>query len=136
MLLRKILLSCLLSLALGPVPASFVIASDTPASSTMADYIDNARTPEDHEYIASQFEQLAARAQSVADSYTNPFTCRHSHATALQMRGVRFPDVTAQRHCRAMMRQYTEQAQQLRELADYHQHIAEQWRGSASTPVR
>jgi hypothetical protein len=94
----------------------------------MANYVQNARTPEDHEHIASLFELQAVQAESVADSYADQFTCQNSQTAQLQRRGARFPSVTAQRHCRKVLRHYANEAKKLRQLADYHRGIAENWR--------
>jgi hypothetical protein len=106
------------------------IAAEPPASSAMTNYIQNARTPEDHEHIASLFDLQAARAQSIADGYARQFECRHSQATTLQKRGVRFPGATAQRYCSQMLRRYTNEARQDRGHADYHRRVAEHWRAN------
>ncbi len=97
----------------------------------MTNHVQNARTPDDHEHAAALFELQAVRAQSIADSYTDQFTCRHSQATALQRRGVRFPGMTAQRHCREMLRWHANEARHLRGRADYHRRVAEHWRANS-----
>jgi hypothetical protein len=119
-----------LIMGLVTVFAKAVIAAEPPTASAMSSHIQNARTPEDHEYIASIFDIEAARAQSVADSdgTANQFTCQHSQAVELQRRGVRFSGVAAQRHCRKMLHHYANEATQLRQLADYHRAVAESWR--------
>jgi hypothetical protein len=124
----KLLSLPLMMLAIVVVSSNRVIASESLTSSAMTNYVQSARTSEDHEHIASLFELQAVRAQSIADSYVDQFTCRHSQATALQARGVRFPGVAAQRHCLKMLRQYTNDTRHLRALADYHRRVAEQWR--------
>jgi hypothetical protein len=125
---RKTLCIFALILGIGAALSQLVLASDTPITSSMTNYVTNARTAEDHEYIAALFELRAVKAQSMAESYTDRFNCWHSQATALQRRGVRFPGVVGQRHCRAMMRHYDSEARQLRARAAYHRRIADQWR--------
>ena len=87
----KILSLFALMLGLGAALSRAVIASEVPTSSAMTNYIQNARTPEDHEHIASLYDLRAFRAQSTADGYARQFECQHSQATTLQRRGVRFP---------------------------------------------
>jgi hypothetical protein len=110
-----------------------VIAAEPPTASAMTSYIQNARTPEDHEYIASIFHIAAVTAESIADSYgaANQFTCQHSQAAELQRHGVRFSGVTAQRRCRKMLHHYANEAKQLRQLAGYHRAVAESWRADS-----
>jgi hypothetical protein len=127
----KVLPLFTLMLGIGAALSNPAIASGTPTSPPMTNYIQNARTPADHKHIASLFELQAVRAQSIADSYAaDQFTCRHSQATALQRRGERFADVRAHGHCRKMLRQYTNDARELRGLADYHRRVAEHWRAA------
>src|SRR6266436_9487700 len=70
--------------------------------SGIANYIENARTPEDHEAIAAHFDSEAVKAKATAEQY-NEFNCHHSKATELQKTGTRFADVAAKRHCRKML---------------------------------
>jgi hypothetical protein len=117
-----------LILGIGAALSQLVLASDTPIPASMTNYVTNARTSEDHEYIAALFELQAVNAQSIADSYTDQFNCWHSQAAALQRRGVRFPGVVGQRHCRKMLRQYDNEARQLRARAAHHRRVADRWR--------
>jgi hypothetical protein len=71
-------------------PLSISAFADEPAtSSAIAHYIQNARTPEDHEAIAAHFDSEAAQAMATAEQYTE-FNCHHSKATELQKSGTRF----------------------------------------------
>jgi hypothetical protein len=126
----KILPLFALMLGIGVPLLNPAIAAEPPASSAMTNYIQNARTPEDHEHIASLFDLQAAKAQSIADGYARQFECQHSQATTLQKRGVRYPGVTAQRYCRQMLRRYTNEVRQDRGHADYHRRVAEHWRAN------
>ncbi|HJU12813.1 MAG TPA: hypothetical protein VJ728_18160 [Candidatus Binataceae bacterium] len=128
MKLARTLPAFALMLGLGVASASPVFAADVARTSTMTNYAQNARTAEDHEHIASIYDLQADNAESVADSYATQFKCQHSRAAELQSRGAQFAGVTAQRQCRKMLWQYTKQAQQLRELADYHRDVADHWR--------
>ena len=123
----KILPIFVLMLGAATAIPYLAIASDTPASSLMTNYIQNARTAEDHEHIAALFDLQAAAAESIADKYTDEFKCQHSRATGLQTLGVQFPSVAARSHCRKMLRHYVNEARDLRELADYHRRIADRW---------
>jgi hypothetical protein len=129
--MKRYKILALLALILGIGAPFSVIAADVPGSSTITNYIQNARTPEDHEHIASLFDAQAVRAQSIADGYADMFVCQHSQATILQKRGVRFPGVTAQRHCRRMLRHYSNQAKLQRALADHHRDVADHWRANS-----
>jgi hypothetical protein len=127
----KILPLFALMLGIGVPLLNPAIAAEPPASSAMTNYIQNARTPEDHEHIASLFDLQAAKAQSIADGYARQFECQHSQATTLQKRGVRYPGVTAQRYCRQMLRRYTNEARHDRRQADYHRCVADHWRANS-----
>jgi hypothetical protein len=124
----KILPLFALMLGIGVPLLNPAIAAEPRASSAMSNYIQNARTPEDHEHIASLFDLQAARAQSIADGYARQFECQHLETTTLQRRGVRFPGATARRYCRQMLLRYTNEATQNRDHADYHRRVAEHWR--------
>ena len=102
--------------------------ADEPAtSSAIAQYINNARTPEDHEAIAAHFDSEAAQAMATAEQYTE-FNCHHSKTTELQKSGTRFAEVTAKRHCRKMLRHYLNKAGENRALAEHHRNVANYWR--------
>jgi hypothetical protein len=109
----------------APLLASAVAAEPVP-SSDIAHYIQNARTPEDHEAIAAHFDSEAVQAMAMAEQY-NEFNCHLSKATELQKSGTRFAEVTAKRHCRKMLRHYLNKA----EDAEYHRDVANHWRSSA-----
>jgi hypothetical protein len=112
-------------------PLSVSAFADEPAtSSAIAHYIQNARTPEDHEAIAVHFDSEAAQAMATAEQYTE-FNCHHSKTTELQKSGTRFAEVTAKRHCRKMLRHYLNKAGENRALAEYHRNVANYWRSSA-----
>ena len=109
-------------------PLSISAFADEPAtSSAIAHYIQNARTPEDHEAIAAHFDSEAVRARAMADQYQE-INCHHSKATELQQSGTRFAEVTAKRHCRKMLRHYLNKAGETRALAEYHRDVANYWR--------
>jgi hypothetical protein len=94
------------------VPLSVSALADEPAtSSAIAHYIQNARTPEDHEAIAAHFDSVAAQAMATAEQYTE-FNCHHSKTTELQKSGTRFAEVTAKRHCRKTLRHYLNKARE------------------------
>jgi hypothetical protein len=99
------------------------VAAEPVTSSAIARYIQNARTPEDHEAIAAHFDSEAVQAMAMAEQYSE-FNCHHSKATELQKSGTRFAEVTAKRHCRKMLRHYLNKAEENRALADYHRDVA------------
>jgi hypothetical protein len=101
-----------------------------PDPSAIANYIQNARTPEDHEAIAAHFDSEAVQAKATAEQY-NEFNCHHSKATELQKSGARFADVAAKRHCRKMLRYYLNKADENRTLAEYHRNLRNSLRSSA-----
>ena len=108
---------------------SFTVSAlaDEPAtSSAITHYIQNARTPEDHEAIAVHFDSEAAQAMATAEQYTE-INCYHSTTTELQRNGTRFAEVTAKRHCRKMLRQYLNKAEENKTLAEYHRSVASNW---------
>ena len=78
-------------------PLVSAVAAEPVPSSDIAHYIQNARTPEDHEAIAAHFDSEAVQAMAMAEQY-NEFNCHHSKATELQKSGTRFAEVTAKRH--------------------------------------
>ena len=87
-------------------PLSVLAFADEPAtSSAIAHYIQNARTPEDHEAIAAHFDSEAVQAGAMAEQYQE-INCHHSKATELQRSGTRFAEITAKRHCQKMLRHY------------------------------
>ena len=112
-------------------PLSVSAFADEPAtSSAIAHYIQNARTPEDHEAIAAHFNSEAVQAKAMAEQY-NEFNCHHSKATELQKSGARFADVAAKRHCRKMLRYYLNKADENRTFAEYHRNLPNNLRSSA-----
>jgi hypothetical protein len=113
----------------APLSVSAVAAEPVP-SSDIAHYIQNARTPEDHEAIAAHFDSEAVQAMAMADQYQE-FNCHHSKATELHRTGTRFAEVTAKRHCRKMLRHYLNKAEENRALAEYHRDVANNWRSNA-----
>ena len=128
---RYVSFAALFAVLAMAAPLSISAFADEPAtSSAIAHYIQNARTPEDHEAIAAHFDSEAAQAMATAEQYTE-FNCHHSKTTELQKSGTRFAEVTAKRHCRKMLRHYLNKAEEHRVLAQYHRNIANYWRTSA-----
>jgi predicted aconitase len=111
-------------------PLSVWADASEPASSAIANYIHNARTPEDHEAIAAHFDSEEVQAKAMAEQY-NEFHCHHSKATELQKTGTPFAEVTAKRHCRKILRHYLNKAEEARAIADYHRNVAKNLRSSA-----
>jgi predicted aconitase len=118
------------ALAMAAPLSVSAVAAEPVTSSGMAHYIQNARTPEDHEAIAAHLDSEAAQAMAMAEQYRE-FNCHHSKATELQKSGTPFAEVTAKRHCRKMLRHYLNKAEENRALADYHRDVADNWRSSA-----
>jgi hypothetical protein len=114
-------------LAMAAPLAISAFADEPVTSSAIAHYIQNARTPEDHEAIGAHFDSEAAQAMATAEQYTE-FNCHHSKTTELQKSGTRFADITAKRHCRKMLRHYLNKAEENRALAEYHRNVANYWR--------
>jgi hypothetical protein len=111
-------------------PSSVWADAAEPGPSAIANYIQNARTPEDHEAIAAHFNSEAVQAKAMAEQY-NECNCHHSKATELQKSGARFADVAAKRHCRKMLRYYLNKADENRTLAEYHRNLPNNLRSSA-----
>jgi hypothetical protein len=125
---RYMSIAALFAVLAMAAPLSISAFADEPAtSSAIAHYIQNARTPEDHEAIAAHFDSEAAQAMATAEQYTE-FNCHHSKTTELQKSGTRFAEVTAKRHCRKMLRHYLNKAGENRALAEYHRNVANNWR--------
>jgi hypothetical protein len=125
---RYMSIAALFAVLAMAAPLSISAFADEPAtSSAIAHYIQNARTPEDHEAIAGHFDSEAAQAMATAEQYTE-FNCHHSKTTELQKSGTRFAEVTAKRHCRKMLRHYLNKARENRALAEYHRNVANNWR--------
>ena len=103
------------------------VAAEPVTSSAIAHYIQNARTPEDHEAIAAHFDSEAVQARAMAEQYQET-NCHPSKATELQKSGARFADVAAKRHCRKMLRYYLNKADENRTFAEYHRNVANYWR--------
>jgi hypothetical protein len=112
-----------------PLPTS-AVADEPATSSAIANYIQNARTPEDHEAIAAHFDLEAAQQTAIAEQYAE-FNCHHSKATELQKSGTQFAEIKAKRHCRKMLRHYLNQADENRARAKYHRNVANYWRSIA-----
>src|SRR5260370_38300637 len=128
---RYVSFAALFAVLAMAAPLSISAIAHEPAdSSAIAHYIQNARTPEDHEAIAANFDSEAAQAMAMSDQYQE-FNCHHSKATELQKSGTRFAEVTAKRHCRKMLRHYLNKARENRALAEYHRNVASYWRSSA-----
>jgi hypothetical protein len=108
------------------VPAT---ASEPEVQPAMTNYIQNVRTPEDHEALAAYFEAEATKAHSFAEGF-DIHDCEHFQTMELQKSRSTFVGVTARRHCRKLLRLYVEQEQQYRERANYHKRVAASWRAS------
>jgi len=119
------MLMTIIGLALS-VPAT---ASEPAAPPAMANYIQNASTPEDHEAIAAHFDVEAAKAHSLVNGF-DIHDCEHFEMMELQKSGSRFAGLTARRHCRKLLRSYVEQERNYRARADYHKQVAASWRAS------
>jgi len=125
---RYVSFAALFAVLAMAAPLSISAFADEPAtSSAIAHYIENARTPEDHEAIAAHFDSEAVRAMAIAEQYTE-FNCHHPKTTELQKSGTRFAEVTAKRHCRKMLRHYLNKAGENRALAEYHRNVGNYWR--------
>jgi Transposase DDE domain len=74
------------ALAMAALLSISAFADEPATSSAIAHYIQNARTPEDHEAIAGHFDSEAAQAMATAEQYTE-FNCHHSKTTELQKSG-------------------------------------------------
>ena len=96
------------ALAMAASTSVSAVAAEPATSSSMAYYIQNASTPEDHEAIAAHFDLEAAQAMAIAEQYKE-FNCHHSKATELQRSSTRFAEITAKRHCWKMLRHYLKQ---------------------------
>ena len=84
---RYMSIAALFAVLAMAAPLSISAFADEPAtSSAIAHYIQNARTPEDHEAIAAHFDSEAAQAMTTAEQYTE-FNCHHSKTTELQKSG-------------------------------------------------
>ena len=125
---RYVSFAALFAVLAMAAPLSISAFADEPAtSSAIGHYIQNARTPEDHEAIAAHFDSEAVQARATAEQYKE-FNCHHSKTTELQKSGTRFAEVTAKRHCRKMLRHYLNKARENRALAEYHRDVANNWR--------
>ncbi|HZO80133.1 MAG TPA: hypothetical protein VFB33_00430 [Candidatus Binataceae bacterium] len=102
-------------------------AAEPGPSSAIANYAENAKTPEDHEAIAHHFDTQAAKARAAAASF-DLHDCEHAKSTELQRSGARFPGVAAKRSCRAQLRYYRAQERENDARANHHRRIAEAWR--------
>jgi len=132
---RYLSLVVLFAVAAMALPCTFSAFADEPAtSSAITHYIQNARTPEDHQAIAAYFDSEAARATATAEQYKE-FNCHRSQSTELQRSGTQFPEVTAKQHCRKMLRHYLNKAEEDRMAAEYHRNVANNWPpSSVSSP--
>jgi hypothetical protein len=115
-----------LTLGIGAALSPAAIAFGQESSSAIGAYSQSARTLEDHQHAASLFEQRAAKAQSLADQYSDRFGCIQAKSTELQREGSRFPVTEAQRYCIKMSRHYVTIAKESRELAERHHNAAAQ----------
>lgn len=121
--------AAMLTAALGLALSAPVTAAEAEVHPGMANYIQNASTPEDHEAIAAHFDVEAAKAHALVDGF-DMNDCEHFQMMELQKSRSTFVGITARRHCRKLLRSYVEQEQQHRARADYHKQVAASWRAT------
>jgi hypothetical protein len=73
----------------------------------MANYIHNAKTPEDHEAIVAHFDVKAAETRSLVEGF-DIRDCEHSQMVELQKNRSMFVGITARGHCRELLRSYVD----------------------------
>ncbi|HZO81770.1 MAG TPA: hypothetical protein VFB33_08745 [Candidatus Binataceae bacterium] len=106
-------------------------AQETVTSTNIGNYIQNAKTAEDHEAIAAYYEAEATKARKAAESYHNQYDCYVKETTERQLKGERFGETAAKRYCRNLTRLYNQIARESEDLAKLHHKIADAMKSGA-----
>jgi hypothetical protein len=132
--IRNLFIMALLLAVTGLWPVGG-FAQETVTSTNIGNYIQNAKTAEDHEAIAAYYEAEAVKARKAAESFHNQYDCYVKETHARQLKGERFGEAAAKRYCRMLSRQYNQIAQESEELAKLHHKIAQEMKSGAPAPA-
>ncbi len=132
--IRNLIIVAVLLAVAGLWPAGG-FGQETVTSTNIGNYIENAKTAEDHEAIAAYYEAEAVKARKAAESYHNQYDCYVKETNERQLKGERFGEAAAKRYCRNLGRLYSQIAAESEELAKLHHKIAQQMKPGAPAPA-
>lgn len=132
--IRNLIVVALL-LAVAALLPTGGFAQETVTSTNIGNYIQNAKTAEDHEAIAAYYEAEAVNARKAAEGYHNQYDCYVKETSARQLKGERFAETAAKRYCRNLTRLYNQVAHESEDLAKLHHKIAQEMKPGAAAPA-